>query len=86
MGKKILEWTETPKMAFETALYLNNKYGLDGRDPNGYAGVAWCFGKHDRAWADRSIFGKIRYMSTQGLKRKGNIDTYLEYISSIEKS
>jgi deoxyribodipyrimidine photo-lyase len=83
-GKKILEWMPTPERAFETALYLNNKYELDGRDPNGFAGVAWCFGKHDRAWAERPIFGKIRYMSAQGLKRKGDIDTYMAYVSSLE--
>jgi deoxyribodipyrimidine photo-lyase len=83
-GKKILEWTETPKKAYEIALYLNNKYELDGRDPNGYAGVAWCFGKHDRAWANRPIFGKVRYMSKKGLERKGDIDAYVQYVSSIK--
>ncbi|NIQ07040.1 MAG: deoxyribodipyrimidine photolyase, partial [Candidatus Korarchaeota archaeon] len=62
-GKKILEWSNTPQKAIETALYLNNKYELDGRDPNGYAGVAWCFGKHDRAWKERNVFGKVRYMN-----------------------
>lgn len=83
-GKKILEWTETPKKAYEIALYLNNKYELDGRDPNGYAGVAWCFGKHDRAWANRPIFGKVRYMSKKGLERKGDIDAYVQYVSSVK--
>ena len=52
-GKKILEWTEHPQQGFDIALYLNNKYQLDGRDPNGFAGVAWCFGQHDRAWGER---------------------------------
>ena len=75
-GKKILEWTAAPREAFETALYLNNKYELDGRDPNGFAGVAWCFGKHDRPWARRPIFGNIRYMSQDGLKRKFDADQY----------
>jgi deoxyribodipyrimidine photo-lyase len=62
-GKKILEWTSTPQEAFDRALYLNNKYELDGRDTNGFTGVAWCFGKHDQAWAERPIYGKVRYMS-----------------------
>jgi len=75
-GKKILEWTKTPQAAYETTLYLNNKYELDGRDPNGFAGVAWCFGKHDRPWGRRSIFGNVRYMSADGLKRKFDVEKY----------
>jgi deoxyribodipyrimidine photo-lyase len=75
-GKKILEWMATNQEAFETALFLNNKYELDGRDPNGFTGVAWCFGKHDRPWARRPIFGNIRYMSEEGLKRKFDADKY----------
>ena len=82
-GKKILEWSKTPKRAYETALYLNNKYELDGRDPNGFAGVAWCFGKHDRAWKERPIFGKVRYMNAAGLKRKFNIDAYVQRINKL---
>jgi deoxyribodipyrimidine photo-lyase len=81
-GKKILEWTATPQDAFETALYLNNKYELDGRDPNGFTGVAWCFGNHDRPWARRPIFGNIRYMSEDGLKRKFDADKYTRKYSS----
>ncbi len=75
-GKKILEWTADPAEAFSTALYLNNKYELDGRDPNSFAGVAWCFGKHDRPWGRRPVFGNVRYMSADGLKRKFDIDKY----------
>jgi len=75
-GKKILEWAATPQEAYEIALYLNNKYELDGRDPNGFAGIAWCFGKHDRPWGRRPIFGNVRYMSTDGLKRKFDADKY----------
>jgi deoxyribodipyrimidine photo-lyase len=75
-GKKILEWTETPEEAFKIALYLNNKYELDGRDPNGFAGISWCFGKHDRPWSERAIFGNIRYMNENGLKRKFDADKY----------
>jgi deoxyribodipyrimidine photo-lyase len=83
-GKKLLEWTKSPRQGFDWALYLNNKYELDGRDPNGYAGVAWCFGKHDRAWAERPVFGKIRYMNAAGLKRKFNIDAYIQSINSLK--
>jgi deoxyribodipyrimidine photo-lyase len=83
-GKKILEWSKTPQDAFKTALYLNNKYELDGRDPNGFAGVAWCFGKHDQPWPERKIFGKIRYMNSDGLKRKFDMDKYLEKIKTLE--
>ncbi|KGE72428.1 deoxyribodipyrimidine photo-lyase [Spirochaeta lutea] len=75
-GKKILEWTRDPKTAFNTALKLNNTYELDGRDPSSFAGVAWCFGKHDRPWAQRAIFGTVRYMNDRGLERKFNIRDY----------
>lgn len=77
-GKKIIEWSETPEIAFQEMLYLNDKYLLDGRDPNGYAGIAWCFGKHDRAFKERDVFGKIRFMSATGLKRKFNMEGYLK--------
>ncbi|NCA81652.1 MAG: deoxyribodipyrimidine photolyase [Opitutae bacterium] len=77
-GKKILEWSRTPEEAFETALHLNNKYELDGRDPNGFVGVAWCFGRHDRAWTERPVFGKIRYMNANGLRRKFDIQAYVD--------
>ena len=84
-GKKILEWSSTPEEAFSHALYLNNKYELDGRDPNGFTGVAWCFGKHDRAWQERPIFGKVRYMNANGLKRKFDIDKYVQRVKKIVK-
>ena len=77
-GKKILEWSKTPEEAFKIALYLNNKYELDGRDPNGFTGVAWCFGKHDRPWGERAIFGNVRYMNDRGLKRKFDADKYVK--------
>jgi deoxyribodipyrimidine photo-lyase len=79
-GKKILEWSASPREAFETALYLNNRYQLDGRDPNSFAGVAWCFGKHDRPWQERPIFGMVRYMNAGGLKRKFDIDAYVRRV------
>ncbi|MBD3425902.1 MAG: deoxyribodipyrimidine photo-lyase [Candidatus Omnitrophica bacterium] len=78
-GKKILEWSQSPEKAFKVAISLNDKYELDGRDPNGYAGVAWSIGGiHDRAWPERAIFGKIRYMSYNGCKSKFNVDKYIE--------
>jgi deoxyribodipyrimidine photo-lyase len=82
-GKKILEWSRSPQEGFRIALYLNNRYELDGRDPNGYAGVAWCFGKHDRAWAERPVFGMVRYMNAAGLKRKFDPDAYVERIERL---
>ena len=75
-GKKILEWSADPREAYGTALYLNDRYALDGRDPNGYAGVAWCFGRHDRPWAGRAVFGTVRYMNAAGLRRKFDADVY----------
>jgi deoxyribodipyrimidine photo-lyase len=78
-GKKILEWRQDPADAMQIAISLNDTYELDGRDPNGYAGVAWCFGKHDRGWPERPVFGKVRYMNAAGLKRKfKGIDRYLD--------
>jgi deoxyribodipyrimidine photo-lyase len=82
-GKKILEWSTTPQDAYSAALHLNNKYEIDGRDPNGYAGVAWCFGKHDRPWGEREIFGMVRYMNAQGLERKFAMDHYLEKVRLV---
>ncbi|MBN1360134.1 MAG: deoxyribodipyrimidine photo-lyase [Sedimentisphaerales bacterium] len=84
-GKKILEWSASPREGFGIALHLNDKYELDGRDPNGYAGVAWCFGKHDRAWAERSVFGKVRYMNAAGLRRKFDADAYVAKIERLER-
>jgi len=82
-GKKVLEWSRSPEEAFETLLAINNKYFLDGRDPNSYAGVAWVFGKHDTAWAERPIFGKTRYMNAAGLKRKCDIEGYVEKVKRV---
>ena len=82
-GKKILEWSETPESGYSRAILLNDAYELDGRDPNGYTGVAWCFGKHDRPWKERPIFGMVRYMNANGLKRKGDIQGYQERIEEI---
>lgn len=85
-AKKILEWTASPEQAMDFAIFLNDKYSLDGRDPNGYAGIAWSIGGvHDRAWTERPIFGKIRYMNYNGCKRKFNVDGYIEKINRLRK-
>ncbi len=78
-AKKILEWSESPEEAQKTAIYLNDKYELDGRDPNGFTGIAWSIGGvHDRPWFEREIFGKIRYMAESGCRKKFNVDTYIK--------
>ncbi|MGE4412900.1 MAG: deoxyribodipyrimidine photolyase, partial [Candidatus Caldatribacteriota bacterium] len=83
-GKKILEWSATPQEAFQHCLYLNNKYELDGRDPNSYTGVAWCFGLHDRAWKERPIFGKVRYMNDSGLRKKYDMEKYITQVKQLK--
>jgi deoxyribodipyrimidine photo-lyase len=82
-GKKILEWMEHPQDAYKTTLYLNNKYFLDGRDPNSFANVAWVFGQHDRGWKERTIFGKVRYMSASGLERKAKPAQYVQKVERL---
>jgi len=78
-AKKILEWTSSPEEAVKIALYLNNRYELDGRDPNGYVGVLWAItGVHDRPWRERDIYGSIRYMNSNGCRRKFKVDTYIK--------
>ena len=81
-GKKILHWSSSPEQAYGTALELNNKYFLDGRDPNSYANVAWLFGLHDRPHQEREVFGKVRYMSEAGLKRKIDVGAYVRSVSA----
>lgn len=84
-AKKILEWTTTPETAQQIAIYLNDKYSLDGRDPNGYTGIAWSIGGvHDRAWFERPIFGKIRYMNLNGAAKKFDITQYCNKYNKIE--
>jgi deoxyribodipyrimidine photo-lyase len=78
-AKKIFEWTASPEEALDIAIYLNDKYELDGRDPNGYTGIAWSIGGvHDRAWFERPVFGKIRYMNYNGCKSKFNVRAYID--------
>lgn len=82
-AKKILEWTKTPETALAYAITLNDKYSIDGHDPNGYAGIAWSIGGvHDRAWGERPVFGKIRYMNEAGCRRKFNVNSYTDNINS----
>ena len=76
--KKILEWTVSPEQAMEFAIFLNDRYELDGRDPNGYVGIAWSIlGIHDQGWAERPVFGKVRYMNYKGCKRKFDVDAFV---------
>ncbi|MDD5171287.1 MAG: deoxyribodipyrimidine photo-lyase [Syntrophales bacterium] len=78
-AKKILEWSESPEEALRISIALNDRYELDGRDPNGYAGCAWSIGGlHDRPWQERPVFGKIRYMNENGCRRKFDVDKYIE--------
>ena len=82
-GKQILYWTNTPEHAFRTLLELNNRWFLDGRDPNSYANVAWCFGRHDQGFQERDVIGKLRPFTDQALRRKGDLDGWLR---SVEDS
>jgi deoxyribodipyrimidine photo-lyase len=78
-GKKILEWTRSPRQALAVMLELNNRYALDGRDPNSASGILWCLGRYDRPWGPvRPIFGTIRYMSSDSARRKFRLGPYLE--------
>ena len=85
-GKKIIEWSETCQEALETMIYLHDRYALDGRDPNTYTNILWCFGLHDRPWTERPIFGQIRWMSYDGMKRKTDVGAYLKEIEYLERT
>ena len=81
-AKKVLEWTKTPGETLRIVNTLNDRYEMDGRDPNGYVGAAWSIGGlHDRAWTERPIFGKVRYMNLNGARRKFDVD---RFIGSVE--
>jgi deoxyribodipyrimidine photo-lyase len=83
-GKKVIEWSRTPAEAYETLVHLNNKYALDGRDPNSYTGILWCFGLFDRPWAPaRPALGVLRYMSSENTTRKFKLGPYYEYVSGL---
>lgn len=78
-GKKVLEWSASPREALATLVELNNRWALDGRDPNSYSGIFWCFGRYDRPWApERPVFGSVRYMSSESTRRKFRVDAYVE--------
>src|SRR4029077_709573 len=77
-GKKILEWSKSPKEALAILIELNNKYGLDGRDPNSYSGIFWVLGRYDRPWApERPIYGSVRYMTSESTMKKLRMKRYL---------
>jgi deoxyribodipyrimidine photo-lyase len=81
-AKKLLEWSKTPEEAIKIGIYLNDKYSIDGGDPNGYVGMLWSIaGLHDRPWFERDVFGKIRYMNAGGLRRKYNVDAYIKRVN-----
>jgi deoxyribodipyrimidine photo-lyase len=84
-GKKVIEWTPDPETALTYLIDLNNTYAIDGRDPNSYSGIFWCFGRFDRAWQERPIFGKIRYMTSESTRKKVKIDQYLDHYGTQTK-
>jgi deoxyribodipyrimidine photo-lyase len=78
-GKKVLQWSPSPQEALERLIELNNRYAIDGRDPNSYSGIFWIFGRFDRAWGpERPIFGKVRYMTSKSTRRKVRVTDYLK--------
>jgi deoxyribodipyrimidine photo-lyase len=82
-AKKILEWSESPEIALQTAIKLNDHYSIDGSDPNGYAGILWSIGGlHDRPWFERPVYGKIRYMNDSGLRRKYDVASYIARVNN----
>lgn len=83
-GKKVLEWSKSPEEAYRTLVHLNNKYALDGRNPNSYTGILWCFGLFDRPWApERPVFGSVRYMSSDSTAKKFKLQPYLSWVASL---
>ncbi|HPJ72385.1 MAG TPA: deoxyribodipyrimidine photolyase, partial [bacterium] len=82
-GKRILEWIPDPARAYRTTLELNNRWFLDGRDPNSYANVGWIYGLHDHPWPERPVFGSVRSMTAGGLERKADPGAYVERIRSL---
>jgi deoxyribodipyrimidine photo-lyase len=82
-GKKIIEWSPTYEEALGTMIRLHDIYALDGRDPNTYTNILWCFGLHDRPWGERAVFGQLRYMSFDGMKRKTDVDSYIREINEL---
>jgi deoxyribodipyrimidine photo-lyase len=85
-GKKIIEWSPTYEQALRVMIHLHDVYALDGRDPNTYTNILWCFGLHDRPWSERPIFGQLRYMSLEGMKRKTDTAAYITEITYLEQT
>ncbi len=82
-GKKIIEWSASHAEALATMIYLHDRYALDGRDPNTYANILWCFGLHDRPWGERPVFGTVRYLTLEGMKRKTRVEAYCRRIEAL---
>jgi deoxyribodipyrimidine photo-lyase len=82
-GKKIIEWSSTYEEALRTMIRLHDVYALDGRDPNTYTNILWCFGLHDRPWGERAVFGQLRYMSFDGMKRKTDVASYIKEVTQL---
>jgi deoxyribodipyrimidine photo-lyase len=84
-GKNVIAWSPSYEVAFETLVHLNNKYCLDGRDPNSYAGILWCFGKHDRPWMERPVFGTMRYMTSGSTGKKFDSKKYIAWTKELSR-
>ncbi|PID63428.1 MAG: deoxyribodipyrimidine photolyase [Gammaproteobacteria bacterium] len=84
-GKQIIKWCNTPEYAWQTAIHLNNRYFLDGRDPNSWTGISWLFGLHDRPWQEREVLGTVRTMTSGGLDRKYDMQAYLDYVDGLDQ-
>ena len=82
-GKKVIEWSASCEEALRTMIYLHDRYALDGRDPNTYTNILWCFGLHDRPWPERPIFGTLRYMSLEGMRRKTDVNAYIGEVGRL---
>ncbi|MEX2395571.1 MAG: hypothetical protein WD491_01035, partial [Balneolales bacterium] len=82
-GKKVIEWTSHPRTALSYLIQLNDQYAMDGRDPNSYCGIMWIFGRFDRPWPERPIFGKVRYMSSSNTRKKVQLRQYLKKYASF---
>jgi deoxyribodipyrimidine photolyase len=86
-GKKIIEWSASPRAALSILIELNNKYGLDGRNPNSYSGIFWCLGRYDRPWGpERPIFGMVRYMSSENTARKFSVRNYIQKFTVAKRT
>jgi deoxyribodipyrimidine photo-lyase len=85
-GKKIIEWSPSYEQALRVMIHLHDVYALDGRDPNTYTNILWCFGLHDRSWGERPVFGQLRYMSLEGMRRKTKTEDYIKEITFQERT